>query len=133
MLMQQHRSSLKSHTMARHRPMTAGRIMTPHASLHRTAPHALPPRQTFGRVSQRASQSSGTLLPWADPYIADLQAPARRRIARASGSQAASGSDAAGSSIQAARASAGAGNSKIAAPIVNPAPKAQRPTLFDGV
>jgi len=72
MLMQQYRTPLKSHTMVRHRPMTAGRIATPHASIHRTATHALAPLQTFGRISQRASQASGTLLPWADPYIADL-------------------------------------------------------------
>jgi hypothetical protein len=72
MLLQSHRSLAKSHSMARYRPMTAGRIAPQRVATHRITPHALVPRQTIGRVSEAAAQSSGTLLPWADPYIADL-------------------------------------------------------------
>ena len=73
MLMQQSRSLAKSHTMGRCRPMTTGRILALRISTQRSA--ALEPRQTFSAPQsyEIEPQSSGTLLPWADPYIADLQ------------------------------------------------------------
>jgi hypothetical protein len=74
MLMQQNRPLVKSHIMARCRPMTAGRIATQRLAMQRSPSHALAPHQTFAarRIPEPEPQSSGTLLPWADPYIADL-------------------------------------------------------------
>jgi hypothetical protein len=71
--MQQSRSLAKSHTMGRCRPMTASRLLTLRISTDRSPSHA--PRETFSAPQsyEVEPQSSGTLLPWADPYIADLQ------------------------------------------------------------
>ena len=76
MLMQESRSLGKSHTiMARFRPMTSSRIAVQQSSNERGPSNRLAPSQTFAarRISEPEQHSSGTLLPWADPYIADLQ------------------------------------------------------------
>lgn len=74
MLMQHNRSLAKSHTMARYRPTAAGRVATHSLIVQRNPSPALALQPSFAarRISEPEPQSSGTLLPWADPYIADL-------------------------------------------------------------
>lgn len=91
MLMQTHRPPVASSSiLARHRSI-AGRISPAHGSMHRmrlhrggaeavahesfSAPRAAVIREGVSRVERSCGSqpcSPSTLLPWADPYIADL-------------------------------------------------------------
>jgi hypothetical protein len=85
MLMQSHRSGLRSGLRSSPTRAITGRIVSRHTAVYPTAPHrgaAIPqaaersfsaPGRCHGSLGDRECESPSTLLPWADPYIASLQ------------------------------------------------------------